>query len=246
MPLQQSTPPSRRRRWQGTRTSFVDLVKSLQNCMGTVGYEHTTLKVEIGNHEGELASSDDLRHELTEALWLGSDRITVAMTSTVNAGPGQGWPGLVMVLSPGEPVLGVSYYGGTPQLRETLRVVVERTLPPEHPDPRRRWRWLGPIVGCAYAATFLLIISRLPRLSHHPILHVSGAITDAIGVVGFALNVAFGTYFTWLAFQLWFPPRERLPDSARSHWDRRRGWFQVGVGLWVTLVLGVLALPVAK
>jgi len=84
MPLQQSTPPSYRRRWQGTRTTFVDIVSSMASCMETVGLTGITLSVQIGDHEGNLASIQELRDELTEARWLAARRIRVHLS------PGKG------------------------------------------------------------------------------------------------------------------------------------------------------------
>jgi hypothetical protein len=108
--------------------------------METVGLTGIALNVEIGDHEGSLASSQELRNELTETLWLASRRIGVSLR------PLDGdYVMLNLTLGLPEPVLIVGYHGGTPQLLETLRVVVERALPPERPDPRRHWRWIGPM-----------------------------------------------------------------------------------------------------
>lgn len=238
MPLEQSTPPSSRRHWQGTRTSFVDVVRSLERCMQAAGLTGITLNVAIGGHEGNLASPDELRTELTEALWLGSQSVSVRLSSSHN-----GYFSLGLRLELPEPVLFVVYHGGTPHSRETLRAMVERALPPERRDPRRRWRSVGPIVGCAYAATLWVIGTRLPVPHLH--LRASPTFRDALGVISPILNVAVGTYCTWFTYDRWFPPLERLPDTAQSSWDRRRGWLQVCLGLWVTLVVGLLALPPA-
>lgn len=236
MPLEQSTPPTSRRRWQGTRTSFVDLVLALERCMhNAVGATDITLRVQIGDHEGTLAPQD-LRNELTEALWLGSRAISVLLSpSDYNQ------VHLSVALSLPEPVLFLTFHGGTTQSRETLRAMVERALSKERHDPRRHWRWVGPIVGCAYAATVWLIGTRVPDAGVE--WHVSPTVRDILTVLSPTLNVAIGTWWSWFAFRLWFPPLERLPDTAKTHWDRRRAWVQVGLGLWFSLVLGLLALP---
>jgi len=238
MPLEQSTPSSTRRRWKGTRTSFVELVGAMERCMAMVGITHTALVVEIGTHEGPLASTQELRNELTEALWLSSRSIRVRIHPSNYEGPGIG-----VSLEPGEPVLIVVYHSGTPQARETLRTLVERALPLDPPDPRRHWRWLGPIFGIAFSLTWLLILSRIPRLFHHPLVHLSQSVTDAVDVSLFIALAVSAPSWVWLAFHRWFPPLECLPDTSESLWDRRRTWVQWAVGLWIPLVGILLALP---
>lgn len=238
MPLQQSTPPSYRHRWQGTRTAFVDLVSSLTGCMQTIGLTGITLNVEIGDHEGKLGSTQELRDELTEARWLAARRIRVHLwpTGSLDAG-------LSLILEPAPPVLFVAYHGEKLQMRETLRAVVDRTLPPERPDLRRRWRWVGPIFGCAVLATAWLIGTRLTLSGIY--LRASHTVRYTIIASDFVLGVGIFTYWTWWAFRFWFPPLERLPDSSKSRWDRARGWVKFAVPLWVAVVLALLALPAA-
>jgi len=65
----------------------------------------------------------------------------------------------------------------------------------------------------------------------------------ALQAAPFLLGVAGGAYLTRFAFHVWFPALERLPDTAKSRLDRSRGWIQAGVGLWASIVLGLLALP---
>lgn len=234
--LEQSTPASTRRRWQGTRTSFVELVSALERCMQTVGLTGITLDVAIGDHEGKLSSVGELRDELTEALWLSSRRIRVRLSP---AQYDDTW--MAISLEPDDPVLIALYHGGTLQSRETLRAVVERALP-DRPDPKRHWRWVGPIFGIAYSATLVLISSRLPG---HQSIHTgwSQPVIDGVRASGFILNAVIGgVLWPWWAFRLWFPALERLPDKGESLWDRRRGWVQVGVGLWLPLVGILLAL----
>jgi hypothetical protein len=232
--LEQSTPSSTRRRWQGTRTSFVELVSALERCMQTVGLMGITLNVTIGDHEGVLVSPQALRDELTEELWLSSRKIRVILS------PSDGDTWMSLTLEGPELVLFVSYHGGTPQSRETLRVVVERALP-ERPNPRRHFRWVGPLFGIAYSATLLLIASRFPW--HWSIrTGWSQTVIDGVRALDFIFNAVFGMIWPWLAFRFWFPSLERLPDKAESRWDRWRGWVQVAIGLWVTFVIGLLAL----
>lgn len=237
MALQPPTPPSIRHRWQGTRTSFVDLVGSLARCIDT-GLEQITFIVDFGGHAGTLASLDVLRNELTEALWLDSRRIQVTFFLS-DSDPAR----MNLFLEP-ERVLYVHYYQGTPQSRETLRNMEERELPPERPDLRRHWRWAGPLIGCAYYGTLALVTSRLPywhtgwrpSASLRHALSVLGAITPVIGAVWLVVG-------TWAIFGRWFPPLERLPDTGQSKWDRRRGWVQFAAAVWVTLAIGLLAVP---
>ena len=239
MPLQQSTPPSTRKRWQGTRAAFIDLVDSVARSMSdAAGSAVTGLVVGTGHYEGTLSSTQELRTELTESRWLGAGRITVSLTAA-------DWKDVSasLVLETFGSALRVVYHGGTPQTRETLRAVVERTLPPEPPDPGRRWRWVGAIVGCLFYATLLLILTRIPPIRGSN-LRVSNTVSDALVAVGFASSIAVGTTSTWLVYQRWFPSLERLPDTGTSRWDRRRAWVQVALGLWVSLVAIVLALPV--
>jgi hypothetical protein len=208
--------------------------------MTTQGATDIDLTVDIGGHEGTLASVEELRDELTQALWLGSRKISVTA-----AGKCEGARvALSLVLEPTYPVVLVVYHGETPRWRETLRAVVERELPPESPDPRRHWRWVAPIVGCCWAATIYLIGSRIPLSLGAP--HLSRAVK--IGLFAFAqlADVWAGAYWAWLAFRLWLPSLERLPDTAVSLWDRRRAWVQVGVSLWVTIVLALLTVHAAS
>lgn len=237
MPLQQSTPASTRFRWQGTRTAFVDLVESLARCIGDVVAPVTSLRVKIGDHEGSLSSTQDLRTELTESLWLNARRITVNFNTA-------DWKdaSASLILEPLQPVLFVAYSSGTPQARETLRAVVERRLPPETVDPRRRWRWIGPILGCIWFGTAALIGSRLPPLGLK--LRASATAHDLIYWVSAIALIALTAYWTRLALQYWFPPLERLPDTAKSRWDRSRAWRLAALGVWATLIIGLLALPV--
>lgn len=239
MSLEQSTPPSSRRRWQGTRTSFIDLVLALERCMRTAGVtDQITLMVKVGDHEGRLLPQD-LRNELTEALWLGSQQVTVMLSPDDYR-----QVSLSLMLGPPEPVLYLTFQGGTTQTRETLRAVVERALPAERSDTRRNWRWVGPVVGCAYSATIVLLGNALPATG--VTVPVSQTFANVLVVLSSVANVAFGAYWTRLAFSRWFPPLERLPDKAETYWDRRRTWVQVFLGLWFSLVLGLLALPAVQ
>ncbi|MGC2373829.1 MAG: hypothetical protein WA484_08145 [Solirubrobacteraceae bacterium] len=216
-------------------------MSALENCMRTIGITDVTLSVTIGDHEGKLDSLQELRDELTEGRWLSSHVISVSLQPSE-------WEhtSLSVRLDSQQPVLFVYYHSGTMQERETMRVVVERALGPEPPDPRRYWRRVGPIFGVLYAATIVLLDSRV--IPAHWSIHTgwSRAVRDSIGVAGYLALVASGTYWPWLALQFWFPPLEKLPDTARTHWDRRRAWVQWGLGVWVTVVIGLLALPASK
>jgi hypothetical protein len=209
--------------------------------MKTIGLNEMTLHVTIGDHEGPLVSTQELRDELTEARWLASRRIRVSMSSS----SGVDHPILGLLLEPEAPVMFVSYYGGTVLARETLRLLVERVLPAERPDTRRHWRWVGPLVGCAWEATVILIITRTPSI---PGFHLRQSETGraALEALSFILAMAAGSGITWLAYRSWFPPLERLPDGGQSRWDRRRTWVQVGLGMWLAIIGIVLALPTRK
>jgi hypothetical protein len=209
--------------------------------MRTAGIISTTLNVTIGDHEGKLDSVQELRDELTEGRWLSAHLISVSLQPS-------DWEhtSLTIRLASQQPVLFVFYHSGTVQTRETLRAVVERTLP-NLPDPRRHRRWVGAIFGIAYSATWLLIASRIP--TGHWSIHTgwSRAVRDGLLAATFVVNATIGgTLFPGMAFDYWFPPLERLPDTAKTHWDRRRSWIQWGLGIWVTVVIGLLALPVTK
>jgi hypothetical protein len=200
-PLEQITPPSTRRRWQGTRTSFVDLVRSLETCMQNAGVTGATLNVTIGDNEGPLDSVQELRDQLTETLWLSSRNIRVRLSAPgIDISP---WLSIFIGLQ--DPVF-VQYHGGTGQARETLRVLVERALGPDPPDPRRHLRWLRPIFGTAYSATLFLAVSRLS--TGHWSIHTgwSQSVRHGIAAAVFILNAVIGgVALPRLAFLLWFP-----------------------------------------
>jgi hypothetical protein len=149
---------------------------------------------------------------------------------------------LNLTLALPDPVLTVGYHGGTPQQLEMLRIMVERALPAERPDPRRHWRWVGPIFGVLFSATLWLIGTRTPATWS---IHTGWSHDLLSGLrAGFLVfEIVYGALVARWLFQRWFPKLERLPDTARTRWDRRRGWVQVAIGVWMTVVIGLLALP---
>jgi hypothetical protein len=236
--LQQSTPSSRRSRWQGTRSAFVDLVHTLEGCLHTASEESVTLHVEAGGYEGPLGSSAALRDELTEAMWLASDDVRIGIRSEGHDGPN-------MVLLLGTRYVAplvVAYHGGTPQSREVLRVLVERALPAERAAPVRRWWLTGLLVGLVFSGSLLLIGSRIPKLGDW---HISHGLRVAFFVYAQVFQVVGPMLLTRFALGAWwFPALERLPDSGRTRWDSARRWVIFGSSAWLAIVLAMLALPV--
>jgi hypothetical protein len=240
--LQQRTPASQRRRWQGTRASFVELVTAVVGCMHAAGHILHDLDVSLGSHSGRLTSVDELDAELTEAIWLSARDISVSAY-----GDGAEAPSLTVMLAEPprrsqQPALSVLYYSGTAGSREIVRNMVERILPPDQPDPRRHGRWLGPLLGLLLSGTLLLIISRTPPITGiHA--HASTAV-KVLGIVWFALYFLwFGWWWTRLLLDRWFPAVERLPDTGETRWSRARVWIGVAISVWVAVVAAMLALP---
>ncbi len=79
--LEQSTPASERNRWQGPRSAFVDLIRLVEGCVAAAEQTLRTLEVKAGKHSGDVASANDLREAITEAMWLASDTISVTVYS---------------------------------------------------------------------------------------------------------------------------------------------------------------------
>jgi hypothetical protein len=238
MKLEPTTPTSSRRRWQqGTRAALVEVVAALEGCMQQVGLKGISLSVEIGDQQGKLASHHELRSELTDALWLRSRRINIWLHPANYRDTSLG-----LLLDPAEPVLVVVYRSGSLQARETLRNMLERILPPERPDPRRHAWWLGPILTNAYTATVALLSTRVWPPARHS-WHVSPTVFYAIIAAVVIFNGLLGIAFTRFVIGRWCSPLERLPDTGKTLWDRRRGWVQFGIALWVALVGILIALP---
>jgi hypothetical protein len=239
--LEQSTPSSERRRWQGTRASFAELSAAVAGCVQTAGHKIRNIEVKAGTHSGKLASVTDLRTELTEAIWLAARRIDVSLYSE-----GAEAPGLTLVLDEPlyrtQPVLHVIYYGGTAGSREVLRNLVERLLPPDQPDPRRHAKWLGPLTGLLFEGTWLLIGTRIPRIKGvHA--HVSTTVS-VILLVFLGLSVAWlGWYWMGVLLNRWFPALERLPDTGVTRWSRAQVWVGVAIAVWLAVIGAMLALP---
>lgn len=237
--LQQSTPSSARPRWQGTRATFVDLVRSVEGCVHGSGETIRTIEVKIGNHSGDVASADALQGAFTEAIWLSATRIEVSIYSASADGAN-----LTVTLArpfPHSSALTVSYHSGTVSSRGLLRMLVENVLP-ESADPFRSARWIGPLVGLAWMGTIILVSSRLPRWGNWH-THPSTGVKVAAWVGIAAVSIAYGVWVTRLAIRYWFPALERLPDNGETRWGRARTWVAVGIGIWVTILIGVLALP---
>jgi len=240
--LQQGTPASDRYRWQGTRSAFVDLIRSVEGGVHATGQTVRTLEVKVGDHSGEVASADDLRDAITESLWLASDTISVALYSE-----GSDAANLTVTLRQPflrypTPALQVLYHSGTVQSRGLLRMLIEDALPAEPADPRQHWRWLGPLCGLLMSGTLALISSRTPTI---PGIHAHLSAAARIGLL-VAVQVYFiwyGCYLTRLLLFRWFPPLERLPDTAATRWSRARMWVGIALGAWVTVIVGLLALP---
>jgi hypothetical protein len=240
--LEQSTPASSRYRWRGTRSAFVDLIRSVEGSVGAAGQTVRTLEVKAGKHSGDIASADDLREAITETMWLASDTISVTLYSE-----GSNAANLTVTLEQPfrryqTPALRVLYHSGTNQSRGLLRMLVEDVLPAEPADPRRHWRWLGPLVGLLWVGTFALISSRTPPI---PGIHVHLSTAARIGLLGSVLvyTIWYGCYLTRMLLSRWFPALERLPDTAETRWSRARTWVGIAFGVWVTVIVGLLAVP---
>jgi hypothetical protein len=240
--LEQSTPASSRYRWQGTRSAFVDLIRSVEGSVGAAGQTVRTLEVKAGKHSGDIASADDLREAITEAMWLASDTISVTLYSESSDAanltvtleqPFRRYPA---------PALRVLYHSGTTQSRGLLRMLVEDALPAEPTHPRRHWRWLGPLLGLLMSGTLDLISSRIPTI---PGIHAHLSTAARIGLL-VAVQIYliwYGCFLTRLLLSRWFPSLERLPDTAATRWSRARMWVGIALGAWVTVIVGLLALP---
>jgi hypothetical protein len=198
--------------------------------------------VKAGKHSGDVASANDLREAITEAMWLASDTISVTVYSE-----GSDAANLSVILEQPfrrypTPALRVLYHGGTAHSRALLRMLIEDALPAEPTDPRRHWRWLGPLCGLLMSGTIALISSRTPTI---PGIHAHLSTAARIGLL-VTVQVYFiwyGCYLTRLLLSRWFPPLERLADTAATHWSRARMWVGIAFGVWVTVMLGMLALP---
>jgi len=195
-----------------------------------------TLSVTLKGYKGSVQSSQELGAELTEAVWLATREAEVIFHT-----PGMGDPFVALDLLP-ELGLSVTYGSGTAQQREVLRMMIERVLPAEGSDPARHRRWVGLLVGLGYVGTLALGSSRVPRI---PGIHTHLTTVELVGlwVLGAALGLVGGVAATRLIYWRWFPALERLPDSGKTRWDRRRSWVQLGLGIWATVVAGLLALP---
>jgi hypothetical protein len=240
--LEQSTPASARNRWQGTRSAFVDVIRSVEGSVRGAGQTPRPLEVKAGKHSGKVASADGLRDAITETMWLAADSIEVTLYSE-----GPDVANLTVMLERSfprypRPALRVLYHSGATQSRGLLRMLVENTLPAEPPNPQRHWRWLGPLVGVLCAGTVTLISSRTPRIHGVP-AHLSTAVKIGLLVGVLVYLVWYGGWLTRFLLSRWFPPLERLPDTGETRWSRARTWVGIAFGVWVTVLLGVLALP---
>jgi hypothetical protein len=240
--LEQSTPASSRCRWRGTRSAFVDLIRSVEGSVGAAGQTVRTLEVKAGKHSGDIASADDLREAITEAMWLASDTIRVTLYSE-----GSDAANLTVTLEQpfrrySAPALQVLYHSGTTQSRALLRMLIEDALPAEPADPRRHWRWLGPLVGLLWIGTLVLISSRIPTIPGvHA--HLSTAARIGLFVAVQVYSIWYGCYLTRLLLFRWFPSLERLADTGATRWSRARMWVGIALGAWVTVIVGLLAVP---
>jgi len=237
VPLHETTPPSSRRRWSGTRHTFVDIVASVENCLGDGG-EASAVEyiVMLDDHEGTVRSADQLRGELSEGLWLAARKVHIHLHPkddyhALSAG---------VILGRPEPVLFIVYGGGDAQSREVVRTKVERVLPPDKRDPRPHSWWLGPIAGLAWLITTALAGSRSLQLRSD--LHLSSPARTAVEVGFVLLDIAIGVYLIRTALEWLSPALERLPDTGASRWDRWRGSVHMGLAIWVTVIVGLLAL----
>ncbi len=218
----------------------MDLIRSVESGMHAAGQTLRTLDVQAGDHSGEIASADGLRDAITESIWLASDTISVTLYAE-----GSDAANLTVMLRqpfPPTPALQVVYHSGTTQSRSLLRMLVENALPVEPMDPRRHWRWLGPLSGLLMSGTLALISSRIPTI---PGIHAHLPTAARVGLL-----VAVQVYFIWfgclltrLQLSRWFRALERLADTAATRWGRARMWVGIALGAWVTVVVGLLALP---
>jgi hypothetical protein len=106
----------------------------------------------------------------------------------------------------------------------------------------RRWRWLGPLIGVAWAGTLLLVSTRIRPVAHVH-LHLAESVSIGLFVLQQVWAIGWAVWVTRLVLRSWFPALERLPDTGQTRWDRTRAWVIFGLGAWLTMVLAVLALP---
>jgi hypothetical protein len=174
--------------------------------------------------------------------WLASDSISVTLYSKGNDAANLTVTFTQPYLQYPPPALRVFYHSGTVQSRGLLRMLVEGALPAEPANPRRHWRWLGPLVGLLYGGTITLVSSRIPTI---PGIHAHLSTGVGIGLL-VALQVGFiwyGCFLTRFLLSRWFPALERLPDTGETRWSRAKTWVGIASGVWVTVVIGVLTLP---
>lgn len=240
--LEQSTPASARLRWQGTRSAFADLIRSVEGSTRAAGQTLRTLEVEAGSHSGDIASADDLHDAVTEAIWLASETISVTFYSE-----GADAANLTVRLSQpfqAVPALMVIYHGGTPRSRALVRMLVENVIPAEPVDPLRHWRWLGPLWGLLFFGTIVLIASRIPRIEGLR-ANISTNLKAAIWIVLSCWVLFVGCYWARMMLRYWFPLLERLPDVGETRWSRAKTWVGIVIGIWVGVVGVVLTFPPA-
>jgi hypothetical protein len=204
--------------------------------MSGLGHTPEPLRVEVGDYGGSVASAEALRDDITEEMWRSGDSISVTVWS-------HNGPGLQILVGTNyvAPLI-VAYHGGSWQERETLRAAVERQLPEVGSDPVRRWRWMGPSVGIAWAGTLVLVSTRVRPVAHVH-LHVAETVSVGLWVLLQVSTIGWAVGVTRLALQRLFPALERLPDSGQTRWDRARPWVIFGLGAWLAVFLTVLALP---
>lgn len=210
---------------------------SIEKCLRGGG-EATAVEyiMMVDDHHEVAASAEQLRGDLTERLWLDARKVHIHIHPTevyraVSAG--------VMLARP-EPVLFIDYSGGDAQSREAVRTMVERVLPPDKRDPRPHAWWLGPIAGIAWLVTTALAGSRSFSLRND--LHLPFPARTAIEVALVLVDVGIGVYAIRTALAWLSPALERLPDNGASRWDRWRGSVHMGLAIWVTVIVGLLAL----
>jgi hypothetical protein len=108
------------------------------------------MEVKADDHSGEVASTDELREALTEAIWLQAREIRVSIYSKDGAN-------LSIVLEDRpwskRPPLQVAYHSGSAHARAVLRTLVEAALPDVVPGPERFATHVGVPVGLLFSGT---------------------------------------------------------------------------------------------
>jgi len=56
-------------------------MRSVEGCVAAAEQTLRTLEVKVGKHSGGVASANDLREAITEAMWLALDTISVTVYS---------------------------------------------------------------------------------------------------------------------------------------------------------------------